>query len=132
MFLWSLIFRCCLNAGLSKLCVCSLLFFFYFQTKETNKLIYSRNICCTEKYYNMLAHFHYENTPIQRILSSKNENFQMKNSGSFHTFAQNIDCGYLLELPRRGCSNKYPQSMFLSRNKKINEYPCKVQFYYIK
>ena len=29
--------------------------------------------------------------------------------------AQNIDCGYLLELPRRGSSNKYPQSMFLSR-----------------
>ena len=26
--------------------------------------------------------------------------------------AQNIDCGYLLELPRRGGSNEYPQSMF--------------------
>ena len=23
-----------------------------------------------------------------------------------------IDCGYLLELPRRGGSNEYPQSMF--------------------
>ena len=29
-------------------------------------------------------------------------------------------------------SNEYPQSMFLSRNKKINVYPCKPQFYYIK
>ena len=26
--------------------------------------------------------------------------------------AQNIDCGYLLELPHQGSSNKYPQSMF--------------------
>ena len=26
----------------------------------------------------------------------------------------------------------YPQSMFLSRNKKHNVYPCKPQFYYIK
>ena len=25
---------------------------------------------------------------------------------------QNIDCGYWLELPRRGSSNVYPQSMF--------------------
>ena len=25
---------------------------------------------------------------------------------------QNIDCGYSLELPRRGGSNEYPQSMF--------------------
>ena len=31
---------------------------------------------------------------------------------------KNIDCGYSLELPRRGGSNEYPQSMFLSRNKK--------------
>ena len=26
--------------------------------------------------------------------------------------AKNIDCGYLLELPRGGSSNGYPQSMF--------------------
>ena len=26
--------------------------------------------------------------------------------------APNIDCGYLLELPRCGSSNEYPQSMF--------------------
>ena len=30
----------------------------------------------------------------------------------FLIFAQTIDCGYLLEPPRRGCSNEYPQSMF--------------------
>ena len=56
----------------------------------------------------------------------------MKNSGSFHISAQNIDYGYSLEPPRRGGSNEYPQSMFLSRNKKNNVYPCKPQFYFIK
>ena len=50
----------------------------------------------------------------------------------FHISAKNIDCGYSLEPPRRGGSNEYPQSMFLSRNKKKNAYPCKPQFYYIK
>ena len=55
--------------------------------------------------------------------------FQIKNSDIFHISAQNIDCGYSLEPPRRGGS---PQSMFLSRNKKNNSYPCKPQFFYIK
>ena len=49
-----------------------------------------------------------------------------KNSDIFHISAQNIDCGYSLEPPRRGGSNEYPQSMFLSRNKKIIIIlPCK-------
>ena len=56
----------------------------------------------------------------------------MKNSDIFHISAQNIDCGYSLEPPRRGGSNEYPQSMLLSRNKKNNVYPCKPHFYYIK
>ena len=56
----------------------------------------------------------------------------MKNSDIFLISAQNIDCGYLLKLPQWGGSNGYPQSMFLSRNKKNNVYPCKPQFYYIK
>ena len=34
------------------------------------------------------------------------------NSYVFHIPAQNIDCGYLLEPPRRSGSNEYPQSMF--------------------
>ena len=29
-----------------------------------------------------------------------------------------LDCWYPLELPRRGGSNKYPQSMLWSKNKK--------------
>ena len=44
---------------------------------------------------------------------------------------QNIDCGYSLEPPRRGGSNEYPQSMFLSRNKKIIYTPVN-PFYYMK
>ena len=56
----------------------------------------------------------------------------MKNTDNFHISAQNIDCEYSLEPPRRGGSNEYPQSMFLSRDKKNNVYPCKPQFYYIK
>ena len=43
-----------------------------------------------------------------------------------------MDCGYSLEPPRRGSSNGYPQSLFSSRNKKNNVYPCKPQFNYIK
>ena len=71
-------------------------------------------------------------TNILKILPPKNENFQIKNSDIFHISSQNIDCGYSLEPPRRGGSNEYPQSMFLSRNKKNNVYPCKPQFYCIK
>ena len=56
----------------------------------------------------------------------------MKNSDIFFISAKNIDCEYSLEPPRRGGSNEYPQSMFLSRNKKNNVYTCKPQFYYIK
>ena len=76
---------------------------------------------------------HYENMPIQ-ILPPKNEKKKKsyKNSDIFPVSAQNIDCGYSLEPPRRGGSNEYPQSIFLSRNKKNNVYPCKPQFYYIK
>ena len=33
----------------------------------------------------------------------------------FLIFAQNIDCGYSLEPPRRGGSNEYLQSMFLTK-----------------
>ena len=62
----------------------------------------------------------------------KTESFQIKILIFYHISAQNIDCGYSLEPPRRGGSNEYPQSMFLSRNKKNNVYLCIPQFYYIK
>ena len=44
--------------------------------------------------------------------SYKNENFLQKKFDISLTFAQNIDCGYMLEPPRQGGSNGYPQSMF--------------------
>ena len=62
-----------------------------------------------------LISYHYENMPIQKyrkFYNQKRENFQIKNSDIFHISAQNIDCGYSLELPHRGGSNEYPQSMF--------------------
>ena len=37
---------------------------------------------------------------------------------SFLLLSKNICCGYSLEAPHRGASNKYPQHMFLWRNKK--------------
>ena len=64
--------------------------------------------------------------------STQNKKFSDKNSDIFQIFAQNIDFGYALEPPRWGGSNEYPQSIFLSRNKTNNVYPCKPQFYYIK
>ena len=69
---------------------------------------------------------------ILKILPPKSEKNQIKNSNIFHSSAKNIDCGYLLEPPQWGGSNKYPHSMFLSRNKKNNVYPWKPQFYNIK
>ena len=54
--------------------------------------------------------------------------FRYKNSDIFHMSAQNIDCGYSLEPSRRGGSNEYPQSMFLSRNKKIIYTPVDPSF----
>ena len=58
---------------------------------------------------------------ILKILPPKNENFQIKILIFFNFCSKHR----LWALVR-------PQSMFLSRNKKNNVYPCKPQFYYIK
>ena len=86
-------------------------------------------------YWNSLTPYHtfptlrkHSYSNILKISPPKTE-FSHKNSDIFHISAQNIDCGYSLE---RGSSNEFPQSMFLSRNKNNNVYPCKPQFYYIK
>ena len=42
----------------------------------------------------------------------------------FDRFAENIDCGYMLEPPRRDGSNEYPQSIFWSKNKKNRYTPA--------
>ena len=74
---------------------------------------------------------HYENTPIQiywKFYNPKRENFQIKNSDIFHISAQNINCGYSLEPPRRGGSNEYPQSMFWAEIRKIMYTPVNPSF----
>ena len=93
----------------------------------------SRMLCSVGKGH-MPALAHITKTSLFKYIEnfiSNNRNFSgKKNSDIFHISAQNIDCRYSLELPRRGGSNEYPQSMFLSRNKKNNVYPCKPHLLY--
>ena len=51
-----------------------------------------------------------------------------KNFDIFNIFAQNIVCGYTLELPRGGGSNEYQQSMFWIKNKKNRYTPANPSF----
>ena len=64
----------------------------------------------------------------------KKSKFQGENlcCDMFLITAHKIDCGDSIEPPHRGGSVDYPQSMFLSRYRKNNVYPCKSQSYYIK
>ena len=64
----------------------------------------------------------------EMIFSCKNENFIRKIVDIFLIFAQNIDCGYTLEPPRRGGTNEYPQSMFWGTNKKNRYTPAYPSF----
>ena len=60
-----------------------------------------RNVFSLICYSNSILH--YEKTPVQYTAifhGCKNDNFQMKNCDVFLIFAQNIDCGYTLELPQ--------------------------------
>ena len=61
-------------------------------------------------------------------ISPPKSKFSDNYSDIFHISAKNIYCKYSLEPPRRGGSNEYPQSMFLSTNKTNSIYPCKPQF----
>ena len=74
---------------------------------------------------------HYENLPIQYteiLLALQIEDFQLKIFDIFLILAQNIDCGYTSEPPRRGGSIEYPQSMFWSKNKKNRHTPANPNF----
>ena len=62
--------------------------------------ISKRSICCpaasfipSHHLFGHLSLRKHAYSNIWRILLPKNENFQMKNSGSFHISALNIDCG---------------------------------------
>ena len=54
------------------------------------------------KFCHALVHYNKKHTysNILKILQPKKETFQIKNSDIFHIYAQNIDCGYSLELPQ--------------------------------
>ena len=92
------------------------------------KLLYYQVMIYTICSYQKHAH-----SNILTTLPPKKCQFSEKKKIWYFSYsALNIDCGHRLEPPRRGGSNEYPQSMFLSRNKKTNVYPCKPQFYYIK
>ena len=54
-----------------------------------------------------------------------------KHSDIFHISAQNINCGYSSEPPRRGGSNEYPQFIFWAEIRKIIYTPVN-QIYNIK
>ena len=72
--------------------------------------VYSANVCAA------LRKHAYSKLLI--ISPPKNENFQIKKYDIFHISAQNIDCGYSLEPPRRGGSNEFPQFMFWAEIRK--------------
>ena len=61
-----------------------------------------------------------ENFTTKKKKKKKKKKIRITNSDIFYISAQNMNCGYSLELPRRGDSNKYPQFMLLSRNNKNN------------
>ena len=68
--------------------------------------------------------FHYENMPIQITWKFSDKKIQY----FFYISAQDIDCGYSLEPPRRGGSNEYPQSMFWTEIRKIMYTPVNPSF----
>ena len=80
--------------------------------KSVSILIWTIVECRSIQFYPLRKHA-YSNK--LKTSPPNTENFQIKNSSSFHISAQNIDCGYSLEPPRRGGSNEYPLSIF-SRN----------------
>ena len=86
--------------------------------KVPNKSLITGNAIQKHAYSNIL-----------KILQPKKENFQIKKTQIFfHIPAQNIDCGYSLELPQWGSSNEYPQSMFWAEIRKIMYTPVNPSF----
>ena len=77
--------------------VCLLLFFFFFFFFFAFFFLSDKRAFITKaRLFKYIKNF-----------TSKTEKSQIKNSDIFHTSAQNIDCGYTIEPPRRGGSNEY-------------------------
>ena len=69
-----------------------------FIEKLTSDLKIAKNLTIwMSKHYTLRKHAYLN---ILKILQPQKENFQIKNSDTFHISAQNIDCGYSLEPPR--------------------------------
>ena len=71
--------------------------------------------------------FKYTDFYIQKKLK-----FSDKNSDIFHISAEKHRLWYSLELPRRGSSNEYPQSMFSAELRKIMYTPVNSSFTLLK
>ena len=89
--------------------------------------------CITQFAEDFSERLHYENTPMQYTdffvcKNKKKKKTLEKKLMFFLIFPQNIDCGYTLELPHRGGSNEYPQSMFWGKNKKKRYTPAYPSF----
>ena len=95
---------------------------FQLYSKKYDDTWYRKNTSLRKHAYSNILNF----------FSTKIWKFSDKKFDIFKISAKNIDYWYSLDPPRRGGSNEYPQSMFLSRNKKNNVYPYQPQFYYIK
>ena len=78
---------------------CTFIMMQIFHSIINSLVIMMRNICTIIHVIHSLRKHAYSN--ILKSLQPKNENFQIKNSDIFQISAQNIDCGYSLEPPRR-------------------------------
>ena len=87
--------------------------------KELCILGYAKFVALRKQAYSNIL----KNLPQKK--KKKNENSD-KNSDISYFCSKH--CGYSLEPPRRGGSNEYPQSMFLSRNKTIMYTPVNPSF----
>ena len=65
---------------------------------------------------------------IGNFKTKKGKYSDKKNSDIVHISAQNIDCGYSLELPLRGSSNEYYNLCFFSKIRKIMYTPVNPSF----
>ena len=65
---------------------------------------------------------------IENFTTKKGKLSEKKFLYFFYISAQNIDCGYSLEPPRRGGSNEYPQFMFSLEIRKIMCTPVNPSF----
>ena len=72
------------------------------QMSERKLGLGGRRLILLEIRISIILKIHYENMPMQHtaiVHGCKNDNFRLTFFEYFHIFAQNIDCGYMLEPP---------------------------------